>query len=123
MNLIHARYGGRPVPKNIWGPPHWYRLHTMAINYPRLPTRAQALAMVRQVLLLIEDLPCSECQCHAMGYVGRHPVRLATSEAFQLWAFQFHNKANMRLGKPELTYDEYRGEYDQELAAAELQGP
>ncbi len=108
------------VPKGIWGPPYWYALHMMAIAYPQDPTRRQALAATRQLLLLIERLPCAGCRTHAMSYVRTHPMRQANSYAFQLWAFRFHNATNRRLAKPQLSYDEYRGEYSRELAAAEL---
>lgn len=106
------------VSKKQWGPPGWRWLHTTAINYPRAPTRADAQATFRRVWDFVSNLPCEECRRHATHYVTSNPPNLASSDAFQEWAWRFHNAANARLGKPLVSFEEYRRLYARELCRA-----
>jgi hypothetical protein len=109
----------QPVPKSVWGPARWYRLHCLAIFYPSEPSCRRAQRAAQDVALLLATLPCPECRTHALSYLeGRRPA-LESSEAFQRWAFDFHNWVNRRLGKRTLNYAEYLEEYEPELRARE----
>lgn len=105
-------------PKDVWGPPGWNWLHRLAIDYPERPSRADARAAFRRLWSFVTHLPCDECRTHATRYVLGHPPDLTSTQAFQSWAWAFHNHANIRLGKRVLTYPEYRILYGDEIAQA-----
>jgi len=103
------------VSKGTWGPEGWYWLHVTAIQYPRDPVLADARRAFRRVWDFVTSLPCAECREHAAGHVVRSPPNLASSEAFQVWAWRFHNVVNARLGKRLVSYEEYRRLYAGEI--------
>lgn len=116
--LPYAHRGGRPrgLTKDVWGPKAWAWLHAQAIHYPANPAKGDRLAMFARFWSFIHTLPCPECRAHAVAYARRYPPDFSGSEAFQTWAWCFHNSVNHRLGKPLMTAEEYRREYRSEIA-------
>lgn len=105
----------RPPTKKEWGPRRWTALHTLAIMFPSKPLRDDKIAALNRIKLIIVSLPCQECRMHAREYVTKHPPDLGSSEAFQIWMWNFHNAVNARLGKPQMPYDAYLAEYNEEI--------
>lgn len=105
-----------PVPKQEWGPPRWYWLHTQAINYPVSPTDEDKATMFALFWAFVRTLPCEECRGHATGYARAYPPDFSGSEGLQTWAWRFHNAANKRLGKEVMPAAEYTKKYSEELA-------
>lgn len=105
-------YGG----KSVWGPPKWYWLHSAAIAHPDHPTLADRRRAHAQFWAFVSSLPCEECRIHARDYARRHPPDFSSSDAYQTWAWRFHNAVNQRLGKPIMSAKEYREVYAEELA-------
>ena len=108
----------------VVGPERWYVGHTLAINYPEVPTEQDRARAFINLWTLITDLPCDVCRNHATEHVKRYPPNMSGSQAYQKWWIQFHNTVNHRLGKPLFTYNEYWQKYAAEIAVAKsLQTP
>jgi Erv1/Alr family protein len=107
----------RAVPPKDWGPPWWEYLHKAAIAYPRAPTVADARAVFERFWKFFSRLPCVKCRAHSSEYLASNPLHLANSESLQRWVWAYHNAVNLRLGKRQISYAEYR-----ELYAAEIRG-
>ncbi len=104
------------MPKQDWGPRGWNWLHQLAINYPRrAPTREEARLAFRRIWTFVTHLPCEECRRHATAYVVKYPPNLRSTVELQSWAWEFHNAVNRRLGKPEMSYDDYLRTYAEEI--------
>jgi hypothetical protein len=87
--------------------------------YPPRPTPAQKREALTLLLGELEGLPCPECRGHAARYLLAHPPCLEGCEGYQLWAFDFHNAVSARVGRPVLSWEEYRRLYAQERALAD----
>ena len=58
---------------------------------------------------LAKALPCSRCSHHMINYLNRFPPHQA-SNLFQ-WSVDFHNDVNKRIEKKELSYQEAKSVY------------
>lgn len=106
-----AYSGVRTGEASLW-PGKWRELHTYTINYADKPNFIQkgvARVWLRQ---FINNLPCPSCQEHASKYVRENPPQLDGREDFQIWGWMFHNRVNLRLNKPTITYSEFRKLYN-----------
>jgi hypothetical protein len=118
MDLERKGWAWPALPKWVWGPRGWYWLHTAAIGYPARPTRDDARVAFRRIWAFVTHLPCAECRGHATRYVLRRPPNLASTDALQAWVWGFHNAVNRRLGRPAVSYEEYRRLYADEIRRA-----
>jgi hypothetical protein len=109
-----------PLSKSEWGPPAWGWLHTLAISYPEVATAADAATARARIAFFLGNLPCGECRSHAAVFVAARPPFLGSSLALQAWVWSFHNNVNRRVGKPTITYDEYRRLYAEEIRLTEI---
>lgn len=93
----------------VFGPPLWFSLHTMAATYPEDPSPAKARACENLFGALPEMLPCEDCGQHFRAFIekadlseacrgGRRPLARLLCEA--------HNKVNERNGKEILPCNE-----------------
>jgi hypothetical protein len=64
---------------------------------------------------LIGTIPCPSCRNHAKDYFSKSNLKetdiLASSTAYEDWAFTFHNVVNSRLGKSQYTKAELFANY------------
>lgn len=104
--------------KNMWGPRAWAWLHNLAINYPPRPTVAEIRIAYDRIVNFVTHLPCPECRQHATQYVRQFPPDLSGSEAFQRWAWNFHNAVNRLLGRPAFPFAAYQLAYADEICWA-----
>lgn len=109
-----------PVPKSVWGPAAWNWLHTLAINYPAEPSRAQQRAAHNEIINFLQHLPCDDCRVHAAAYTKAAPPDVSSSDALQVWAWRFHNYVNRKTGRRLYAYDDYRSDYQDEIQRAAL---
>ena len=107
------------VGKRKWGPPGWNWAHKLAINYPENPSFEDVERATRKLWTFLIGLPCVECRDHSVDYYKRNPPDLSSSQGFQRWMWAFHNAVNARLGKRQLTYEQYRRAYHDEIFLAE----
>lgn len=91
----------------VWGPPYWFVLHTIAFNYPKHPTAIQKKLHYRLMHNLHEFLPG-----HRELYLRiltKHPVQpyLDSRADFIKWMNIVHNAVNTSLNKPTMTLAEH----------------
>ncbi len=106
------------APIAEWGPRGWRWLHVTAINYAQHPSMAEGRIVFRRIWNFIANLPCADCRAHGLLYVIRNPPDLSNSDALQKWMCAFHNAVNVRLHKPVVPFEEYRGAYADEICWA-----
>ena len=106
------------MDKGTWGPRAWAWLHNLAINYPPRPRPAEMRIAYDRVINFVTNIPCPECRLHATQYVRQFPPDLSGSEAFQRWAWKFHNAVNWLLGRPAFPLAAYQAMYADEICWA-----
>ena len=98
----------------IWGPPFWFTLHTISLNYPDNPTYT-----VRQHHLLFFEslksiLPCSICRNHYKEFLKNHPLSpyLDNNKSLTRWVLDLHNNVNKLNNKKIWTMKEMKNYYE-----------
>lgn len=85
----------------VWGPPFWFTLHTICLNYPEKPTYIER----QQHLLFFESLktilPCSICRNHYKKFLQDQPISpyLDNKSSLKRWILDCHNNVNKINGK------------------------
>jgi len=92
----------------IWGPHYWFFLHTVAINYsltPNITTKKKYYNFIQNFPLF---LPNSNFSKHFSKILDEFPVTpyLDSRESFTKWVHLIHNKININLNKPIMTYED-----------------
>ena len=90
----------------VWGPHYWFFLHTIAQTYPTNPnptTKRKYYDLIQNMPLFI---PTPEIGNKFSIYLDKYPVSpyLDSRDSFVRWVFFIHNKINVSLDKPELSY-------------------
>lgn len=109
--------------QNIWGPPTWFFLHTLSLNYPLNPTEEQRNRMKKFLLSLQYILPCRYCRDNYKRHLKELPAKLENRESFFKFLVDLHNFVNSETGKRMLTYKEvldlYQTAYQKEFTLNE----
>ena len=97
----------------IWGPHYWFVLYTIAISYPINPndvTKKKYYDFIQNLPLFI---PIPDIGNNFSQFLDKYPVTpyLDSRESFTKWVHFIHNKINIYLGKPELSYYESMNKY------------
>jgi len=92
----------------VWGPPYWFVLHTIALTYPERPndvTKKKYYDFIHNLPLF---LPVKEIGNGFSKMLDKYPVTpyLDSQASFVKWMHFIHNKYNVALEKPEMTMDE-----------------
>lgn len=108
--MIRSAYVSRNIPhvlepirRTSWGPLLWKTMH----SFGRV-LKGVTDAELRQKLtnetaslfdLLIRSIPCPSCRNHATHYKMHHKLKDAKdfADAFEEWAYSFHNSVNVRI--------------------------
>tara|TARA_B100001996_G_scaffold312159_1_gene254244 strand:+ start:113 stop:547 length:435 start_codon:yes stop_codon:yes gene_type:complete len=98
---------------DIWGPHYWFVLYTIAISYPINPndvTKKKYYDFIQNLPLFI---PIPDMGNNFSQIIDKYPVTpyLDSRESFTKWIHFIHNKINIYLGKPELSYYESMNNY------------
>ncbi len=98
---------------DIWGPHYWFVLYTIAISYPINPndvTKKKYYDFIQNLPLFI---PIPDMGNNFSQIIDKYPVTpyLDSRESFIKWVHFIHNKINIYLGKPELSYYESMNNY------------
>ena len=98
---------------DIWGPHYWFVLYTIAISYPINPndvTKKKYYDFIQNLPLFI---PIPDIGNNFSQFIDKYPVSpyLDSRESFTKWIHFIHNKINIYLGKPELSYYESMNKY------------
>jgi hypothetical protein len=99
---------------SLWGPSAWQFLHAATFAYPEEPTKEHKEAARNLFKSLKLMLPCGDCCTHYCSGFDGDPVdnHLHSRDALSRWLVAFHNKVNVRLGKPEVSFDMVQAQFD-----------
>jgi len=89
----------------------WYVIHTVCLNaYLRQKEFQENIDYYKKFLsLLQQELPCPECSEHCYEYLRNNRIDEKTD--MHLWATNFHNNVNERLGKKKFSPSETKRFY------------
>ena len=92
------------MKKKVWGNATWYLFHTLAEKLK--PEFSNELPVLFSYIYdICNNLPCPDCQKHAMMAMQRANRPLITSSRENLinYLWSFHNSVNKRTGLPEFS--------------------
>jgi hypothetical protein len=92
--------------QNIWGPPTWILIHSVALTYPINPTQEQKLNYKNFFTNLKYILPCETCRKNYEIHLNMFPIRLDTRSTLFQWSVDMHNEVNKKNNKKIVKYDE-----------------
>jgi len=107
----------------VWGPHGWFFLHSITMAYPDKPTKKDRENFSNFFHLLPAVLPCEVCQNHFRQYLAELPIEpaLKNKQTLVEWLINIHNKTNMSLGKPTMTYEQVIEKYKTDYANGQSQ--
>ena len=90
----------------VWGPYYWFVLHTITICYPLKPNEVIKKRYYNFIHLLPMLIPNEEMGKNLSKLLDTYPVLpyLDSRESFTKWMHFIHNKINIYLGKPVLSF-------------------
>ena len=97
---------------NIWGPSAWTFLHTIALQYPELPTDDDKKQYYIFFNSLKDVLPCPNCRIHYSEHLDKFPIQLESRKELSEWLIDIHNEVNTMTGKRKHSYEEVKKQYD-----------
>ena len=91
---------------NIWGPHYWFVLHTIALSYPLQANESTKKKYYDLITNLPLFIPVPDIGNVFSRFLDAYPVTpyLDSRESFTKWMHFIHNKINIYLGKPEISY-------------------
>lgn len=98
-----------------WGPPLWYKMHMKTFNYPENPSNQDKMNVIQFFKNLPNIMPCEKCKKHYKRELIVNPIENVVHSRKSLIKrlVDFHNKVNVRLGKPIFTYKQAYALYSQ----------
>ncbi len=93
----------------VWGPIFWTTMHIVSLGYSTSPSSEEQEAAIKFYESLTTVIPCPICREHYKYFLQQMPVRNAvkTRDDLILWVYNIHNEVNKKLGKPEVTFEQY----------------
>ena len=88
----------------VWGTPGWVFLHSIAFNFPLVPTKKQKLIYIRFFKDIGHILPCKYCrQCYTQ-LISEGPLKLTMKtvrdrRTFSKWLYKCHKAVMIRTSK------------------------
>lgn len=100
-----------------WGQHGWKFLHYVTLSYPDVPSYTERGSFFNLFASLDDTLPCKKCRLDYKKYrlesnfVGPDCAILDNRTNLVYWLFKFHNHVNIRLSKPEYSWNTFQSEY------------
>lgn len=94
---------------DIWGPPGWFFLHSITLNYPENPTFQDKNNIRNFFNNLSNVLPCDKCKYNYTIHLRERPLTdfdVSSRNNLIKWLIDIHNLVNISNGKKKYTYDE-----------------
>lgn len=90
----------------VWGPLYWKFLYTIAIGYPLKPNEVTMRKYYDLIMNFPLFLPNENMSNTFSIFLDSYPPKpyLSSRESFIKWVCFIHNKMNVFLGKPEMSY-------------------
>lgn len=105
-------YKGVVYQPKIWGNAGWTMMHTATFHYSEKPDKDEKQRMKIFLIVMPFMLPCGICGVEFAKHVNElKDSDLASRKAISSWLVKVHNKVNLRLGKPIMTYEEAEQHY------------
>jgi hypothetical protein len=98
------------MSKSVWGPATWTMLHCLVL---KIKDDANNIEQLKTMISSIcENLPCPYCASHARTIIQKSNFnRIQYILTLRVFVFQFHNKVNEKLKKPQMEYSEHLERY------------
>jgi len=101
------------LDSNVWGPNFWFFINTLAITYPNKPhetTKKKYYEFIQNLPIFIPDQKMGN---EFAEYLDKFPVTpyLDSRDSFLKWVHFIHNKINIKLDKPLITYEDFLYNY------------
>jgi Erv1 / Alr family len=105
-----------PISTSVWGQHFWYVLHTIAYTYPEFPTQVTKRKYYDFINNLPLFLPDPKMGDKFAEFLDRYPVTpyLDSRESFMRWIHFIHNRYNVLLGKPQVSFYQALDNYYQQ---------
>ena len=92
----------------VWGPPFWFTLHTIAMSYPTHPndvTKKKYYELIQNIPLFLPNVNIGN---YFIRLLDKYPVTpyLSSRMSFMKWVHYLHNKINAALEKDEISFDD-----------------
>ena len=88
-------------PPEIWGPPIWKFLHTLAEKIQEDKYSTLSAALIFHIRRIVAYLPCPDCSRHATSFFSKLPPnKIKTKTDLKNALFVLHNLVNQRKHKP-----------------------
>lgn len=99
----------------VWGPPYWFFLHTIALTYPHYPnanTKKIYYNFFRNFSLFIPVEAIAKEYEHTILHVCPIVPYLDDRKSLVKWILFLHNHINKKLEKPTLSMNEFLYQYN-----------
>ena len=98
------------MSKSVWGPATWSMLHCLVL---RIKDDATNIEQIKNLIAYIcDNLPCPYCASHARTIIQKSNFTgIKDILSLRVFVFQFHNKVNEKLKKPQMEYSEHLEKY------------
>ena len=95
------------MKKKVWGNATWYIFHTLAEKL-KPEYKSELPVLFSYISGICNNLPCPDCQKHAMSAMQRANIGQITASQENLinYLWAFHNSVNKRIGNKEFTMAE-----------------
>jgi hypothetical protein len=88
-------------PPEVWGPPIWTFLHTLAEKIKEDQYQILGTGLVFHIKRIVSHLPCPDCSRHASRFLNSlPPERLSNKTDLKNALYILHNSVNRRKNKP-----------------------
>ena len=92
---------------SVWGPIFWNTMHIITLGYPERPSESEKAAAAAFFESLTKLIPCPICSSHYSEFLKEMPPQVDNRSGLIFWMFNLHNKVNARLGKSEISFEQF----------------
>ena len=97
---------------DIWGPPYWFVLHSMAFKYPQHPNTTIKKKYYEFFKNLPEFLPSHSSKIRKLMEIYPVSAYLDNRDLLVKYVHLLHNKINKQLDKPEISLEKFYSDHN-----------
>ena len=102
------------IDPTLWGPSAWKFMHYITLSYPDKPTTTDMNSVRTFFTTVANLLPCEKCRVEYTSLLKQNPLTqrvMSSRNNLSIWLLDIHNKVNVKLGKPEESYQQMTQNY------------
>jgi hypothetical protein len=102
------------IDPTLWGPSAWKFMHYITLSYPDKPTTTDMNSVRTFFTTVANLLPCEKCRAEYTSLLKQNPLTqqvVSSRNNLSIWLLDIHNKVNVKLGKPEESYQQMTQNY------------